>query len=121
MRIVLKVSPSFEHGIFLQLDQDDNDKYWLSGNKGERFSVEKIKIQLETHKVEAALRDLAEVSVPAVPEAAFGLDRTTYELEIHSGFNSVRYAWGCNPPEGYEAIALFAQKLIDWAEIEEHH
>ena len=120
MRIVLKVFPSSKPELSLQLDQDKNNMYWLRGNKG-GYSAEKVEIQLKTHEVVAALEDLAKAIVPVVPESVFGVNGITYKLEIYSGFNSVRYSWWGDPPEGYEALELFANKLIDWAEIEEHH
>ena len=57
--------------------------------------------------------------VPAVPDYADGADGTEYMLELFIHGHSLKYSWWSVPPNGYEAIALFAGQLLDYSKHEE--
>ena len=56
-----------------------------------------------------------EVSISALPvPEVFGLDGTSYEIELRSGFHSVIYHWWRSAPASWEALGrVFTQTVAE--------
>lgn len=59
------------------------------------------------------LRQLAAVRVSAMPECAMGVDGVTYELTLRRGLNCTVYRWWNEAPNGYAALAMFCNALLE--------
>jgi hypothetical protein len=72
-----------------------------------------VRLDIPESEVQEKMRIIEEAEIPAVPEFTMGVDGTTYELYLGSGFNSVCYHWWGDPPKGWEPFASLVKWLVD--------
>lgn len=120
--IEVKIQPSFSPGIQIRFDaihSEQNGYYRLTATspppseeqlpeKDDLYKV--VELDIPESEIQEKLKSIEETQIPAVPEFTMGVDGTTYELNIGSGFNSVYYHWWGDPPKGWEPFA----SLVKW-------
>ena len=72
----------------------------------------KIKFSLPKERFHDIIKELLESRIPAIPEYIMGLDGTFYEISIENGFNYAHYQWWSKPPEGWEKLEEFVERIL---------
>jgi hypothetical protein len=89
----------------------DDGMLHLSGEPDEA-----VKLEVPKQDFEKFVRELRTIQIPAFPSNEMGLDGTTYEIQISNGFNDATYSWWEDPPEGWEPLKVFFDRLMAYAQ-----
>ena len=75
--------------------------------------------ELSSEQIVQLTEALEDLSIPAAPEFAMGLDGHRTTLTIEQGFNSATYSWWVDPPEGWEDMGAYVKTILGLVSVEE--
>lgn len=74
--------------------------WWFSGKDKSSYEPN----HLSEEKARALLKLIDESAVTPSCDSALGCDGTSYELEISSGFSSIKFNWWCDLPTAWDSL-----------------
>ena len=85
---------------------------WTDGAGSRHWSERAI----DSRKFQLILRDLAELSVPVMPERELVCDGAAYQLDIDGLGGGITLCWDTIPPRGWEELVFLAEKIEELVE-----